>query len=179
MGRKQPVRSKKRGVKQVQPSPQPQPTGPLQDRLAIEEVRLLESQAKLNISGGIKPSGVSTKIEVSIGFGGDKDQTKLLGNLRVTLEPPEGQDKADMSWVRIQVVFQCVFVVAVGESPKPGKLSDSEVGAIQNMISVVVWPFVRHHVASITQSMGITTLTLPLVRVRFTAESAPPVAMPD
>lgn len=40
--------------------------------------------------------------------------------------------------------------------------------AVNQTLTFIAWPFVRHHVFSLTASMSIPPFTLPLMRFKFT-----------
>lgn len=146
---------------------------PLQSRLSLKSVRLIETHAKLNITGNKFPTELNTSIEVN--FGGHLAEKLLLGNVRTTLSSPtapdEGEAKSQSSLV-IVAHMQCLF--DLDDVPDVSTLPKEEVSAINNMLTIIVWPYVRQYVQSVTAAMCIPPFTLPLIRMQVVPDPAIP-----
>jgi preprotein translocase subunit SecB len=138
---------------------------PLQDRLSLKHVRLVELHALLNITRGQIPSP-KVNVQVQSNFGANAPEKTILGNLRVTVAPlDETKDGAEAkSAVKIVIGVQCLF--GVDEVPTIESLTQTEIQGVNQVITLIAWPYVRQHIASITSSMGLPAFTLPLMRIK-------------
>jgi preprotein translocase subunit SecB len=135
----------------------------LVSRLSLKTVRIIESHAKLNLQGGEFPS--HTQISAKVGCGPSGDGL-FLANVAVTANaPPDTERDATQSSLAILVVAQCLFGIR-GDVPKDVKdVSAQEVAELQTLATFIAWPYVRATIQSLTASMAIPPITIPLIRI--------------
>lgn len=133
-----------------------QPVG-LPVAVSLNVVRLIRSECHMSLSG----NGLPDLASFNVGAKARRHKTEgtVLCDVTISLEGKSSTPESE-SKLAINAVYQCVFN-PIG-SPDLADVPEDDWQALQGYSILQAWPYLRAHVTSITASMCLQPLSLPL-----------------
>jgi len=171
--------AKKRPQKTAAPARQKRPKDPLEG-LAFEVtgVRITESRTSIFISDGVIPKDSHTVAHPKIGVA--ESENILLGSIEIEALSGKSGETIDKSKSHFSIActLQCVF--QAGDVIQKGKITPEIAVALMNVTMNVGWPYIRLFVQTMSASMGMPPITLPLFRPQIHAQTVKQITLnPD
>ncbi len=133
------------------------------DRFELQEVRLLASQSRLHIEGGVVPTQSTINVATNVGVLRKQKLVHIDTKVDVTIKNTTDSEMGTVVGCLYQTILR-------PQKAFPRTISDEDKQSFAASGTFLAWPYIRQFVQSTVTQMGLPPVVLPLFRATSDAK---------